>query len=264
MGTSLVDMQRNFLTSMRNRDAAKIETVLLEKPISKPGIRTYIHAYSARLVEALDNDHPCLGAYLGDSLWQSMCTGYIEKYPSQYCSLRNFGDLLPEYLQHADEFRKYPEISELAQLERQFLNCFDAPDADRVDFSVLLGMSESDWPVLQLSFHPSLLVYTYKYNTMEVWQAMKSRAKAPQIRAFDNYWLLWRDADCVSSFRSVDYEEYHALLYCLHGGNFSQLCALLLESHGPDEVPAIALGLIKSWCADGWVIHISADHRSIC
>ncbi len=260
MGTSLLDMQRDFLASLRNRDATRIETALQEKPVSKPGLRTYIHAYSSRLTEALDTDHPCLGAYLGDTLWHSMCSGYIEKYPSQYRSLRNFGDLLPEYLLHAEQFRKYPEISELAQLERQFLNCFDAPDADSLDFSALLEMSESDWPLMQLSFHPSLSAFTHKYNTMEVWQAMKSQMKAPAILAFDNYWLLWRDADRVSSFRSVDYKEYRALLYCLHGGNFSQLCALLLELHSPEEVPVIALGLIQSWCAEGWVIRIGAHH----
>jgi len=165
---------------------------------------------------------------------------------------------LPEYLLHAAEFRKYPEISELARLERQFLDCFDAPDADSVDFSALLTIPDSNWPLLQFSFHPSLLVLTHQFNTMEVWQAMKSKLKAPAIRAFDNYWLLWRDADRVSSYRSIAYKEYHALLFCLHGGNFSQLCALLLESHGALEVPAIVLGLIKSWCAEGWITQISA------
>ncbi len=262
MSTSLVDIQRDFLASLRNGDGRKIENALMDKPVCKPGLRTYIHAYSSRLVEALNNDHPCLGAYLGDSLWQSMCRGYIEKYPSQYRSLRNFGDLLPEYLLHAEEFRKYPEISELARLERQFLNCFDAPDGDSVDFSALLDILESDWPHLQLTFHPSLLAFTHKYNTMEIWQAMKNQTKAPPIQALDNYWLLWRDIDRVSSFRSVDYEEYRILLYCMHGGNFSQLCALLLESHSADEVPMIALGLIKSWCAEGWVIEISARHKA--
>ena len=148
----------------------------------------------------------------------------------------------------------------LARLERQFLDCFDAPDADSVDFSALLDVSESDWPKLRLSFHPSLSAFTHQYNAMEVWQAMKSQIKAPPIRAFDNHWLLWRDSDRISSFRSVDYEEYHALLFCLHGGNFSQLCALLLESHGPEEVPTIVLGMIQSWCAEGLVTSISANH----
>ncbi len=257
MSSSLQNMQRDFLSSLLKKDSLKIETALMEKPVSKPGLHAYIHAYSSRLTEALENDHPCLGAYLGDSLWPEMCTGYIVQYPSQYRSLRNFGDLLPEYLLHAEAFKRNPEIAELAKLERQFLNCFDAPDAESMEFSELLTISEQDWPLLQLRFHPSLCLLTNQYNTVAVWHAMKDQQAPPTLATIDNYWIIWRDLDRVTNFRSINFEEYLALLYFLRGDNFSQLCQSLLEAHGIEEVPALALGYIKSWFEGGWVIGIA-------
>jgi hypothetical protein len=257
MNSSLQNMQRDFLNSLRKQDSLKIEVALMEKPVSKPGLRAYIHAYSSRLTEALDNDHPCLGAYLGDSLWQEMCTGYIAQYPSQYRSLRNFGDLLPEYLLHAEAFKKNPEIAELAKIERQLLDCFDAPDAASIEFTELLSISEQAWPNLTLKFHPSLKLLTNKYNTFAVWQAMKDQQAPPALVTLDNYWIIWRDSDRVTNFRSIDFEEYRSLLYFLRGDNFSQLCQSLLEAHSIEEVPVLALGYIKAWFAEGWVVGIA-------
>lgn len=257
MSQSLQSMQRAFLDSLRKQDDREIESELMEKIVSKSGMRTYIHAYSSRLVEALNNDHSALGTYLGDKLWHEMCIGYIENYPSRYRSLRNFGDLLPEYLLYADAFKKHPEIAELANLERQLLNCFDAADAKNMEFSDLLTLPEQQWPLLQLSFHPSLQLLINQYNVMAVWQAIKEKKTPPPILKKKNEWILWRDSDRITSFRSVDNSERIALKHFLDGGNFSQFCERLLVIHSIDDVPVVALGFIKSWCHQGWVISVA-------
>ncbi|MGH8051983.1 MAG: HvfC/BufC family peptide modification chaperone [Arenimonas sp.] len=259
MSNALLDMQRDFLTSLRLRDGTRIENSLTEKPVSKPGLRTYIHAYSSRLVEALNNDHPCLGEYLGDTLWHEMCVGYIEQYPSMFRSLRNFGDLLPEYLLHAQAFSKHPEIAELAQLERQFLNCFDAMDADRVHFSEFQKLHPEQWQSLGLMLHPSLQLLELDYNSVALWQDMKDR-KIPQATTKNkNYWLLWRDTDRVTNFRSLENTEYRALANFSDKENFSALCEKLAGSHAIESVPAIAIDFIRQWCDQGLISAIVLD-----
>ncbi|MEO8001584.1 MAG: DNA-binding domain-containing protein [Arenimonas sp.] len=257
MNTSLQIMQRDFLASLCKQDGEQITDALMEKPLSKLGLRAYIHAYSSRLTEALDNDHPCLGAYLGDALWHRMCNGYIEKNPSTYRSLRNFGDALPDYLRHTDDFKKNPEIAELANLERQLLNCFDAPDAECIEFTELLSISEQAWPTLQLKFHPSLLILRHSYNSIAIWQAIKDEATLPSLIKENSDWLLWRDADRITSFRSSDIFEQSHLRFFMEGGNFSGFCENLLLGHDAEQVPMIALGFIKAWCAEGLVMAIS-------
>jgi hypothetical protein len=259
MNTSLQNMQRDFLNSLRKKDALPIEAALMEKPVSKPGLRAYIHAYSSRLTEALDNDHPCLGAYLGDSLWQEMCAGYIEKNPSQYRSLRNFGDLLPDYLLHADAFKRHPEIAELAKLERQFLNCFDAPDSETMDFSEFLKLQPEQWTSLGLAFHPSMQLLAQNFNTVTIWQNIKDK-KTPQTATKNkNYWLLWRDSDRITSFQSLDKNEYTFFSHFYAGGNFSGLCEKMAEIYPGDKVPGIALDFLKRWCDQGLIMAIVID-----
>jgi hypothetical protein len=259
MNTSLKNMQRTFLDSLRKQNGQQIESALLQKPLSQTGLRTYIHAYSSRLIEALDNDHPCLGTYLGDTLWKEMCKGYIEKHPSQFRSLRNFGDLLPEYLLHADAFKHHPEIAELAKLERQFLNCFDAPDAETVEFSEFLKLKPEQWSPLGLVFHPSLQLLAQNFNTVEIWQSFKDKKTPQALKENKNYWLLWRDADRITSFRSLDNEEYQALSHFGNSGNFSGFCEKMATTHPVDTVPNIALGFLKRWSDQGLIIAIIVD-----
>jgi len=259
MSQTLHEMQRDFLASLRKQDATQIESRLAEKPVSKPGLQTYIHAYSSRLMEALNNDHPCLGEYLGDTLWHEMCVGYIEQYPSRFRSLRNFGDLLPKYLLHAGVFKQHPEISELAQLERQFLNCFDAMDAGRLAFSEFLKLQPEQWPSLGLVFHPSLQVLGLHYNAMAIWQDIKD-GKIPPAAAFEkNTWLLWRDDDRVTNFRSLDKDEYSAFLHFLNNGNFSGLCEEMAKLHDIGNVPTIAFNFLKQWSDQGLISAIVID-----
>jgi hypothetical protein len=259
MNTSLQNMQREFLSSLRKQDGAAIENMLMQKPISQSGLRAYIHAYSSRLIEALDNDHPCLGAYLGDTLWKEMCSGYIGKHPSQFRSLRNFGDLLPKYLLHAKAFKQNPEIAELAQLEREFLNCFDAPDAETLEFSEFLKLQPEQWASLGFVFHPSLQLLALQFNTVAIWQSIKDQQAPLALEKNENTWLLWRDSNRITSFRSLDNDEYLGFSYFKNNGNFSGFCEKLSATHPVDTVPNIALDFLKRWSDQGLIVAIVVD-----
>lgn len=259
MSTALQNMQREFLHSLLKQDALPIQAALLQKPVSKLGLKAYMHAYSSRLMEALNNDHPCLGAYLGDTLWEQMCTCYIEKHPSQYRSLRNFGNHLPDYLLHADGFKANPEIAELAKLERQFLNCFDATDAETVEFSEFVKLQPEQWPSLGLVFHPSLQLLAQSFNTVAIWQSIKDKKTPESTTKNKNYWLLWRDSDRITSFRSLGMDEYTFFSHFIAHGNFSGLCEKIATMYPVEKVPNIALDFLKRWSDQGLIIGIIID-----
>jgi Putative DNA-binding domain len=254
MTQSLSEMQHQFMAGLRQQDGSTIATNLMDKPVTKPGLRAYLHAYSARLAEVLEKDHPSLGNYLGDDLWHALCVGYIEKHPSPYRSLRNFGDHLPGYLLLDDRFNTNPEIAELAQLERNFLDCFDAPDANTIAFSDLIALDAEQWPILKLIFHPSLQLLKHHCNSMALWQAMKVPESPPKLVKENQAWFLWRDVDRISSFRSANDDEITAFDTFLQDGTFSIVCERLNETHAIEDVPKIALGVLSNWCNHGWVV----------
>lgn len=253
--STLAALQQRFLASVQGRaDATGLDDIAHGRLHRDTGLRIYAHAYGARLGEALDNDHPVLGAYLGDDLWQRMCEGYIAAHPSSYRSLRDFGAALPAYLAHHEPFRAHPELAELAAFERRLLDSFDAADAARADWNALASRPPDDWPGLRLSLHPSLRAHPVTRNSVEIWSAIKAGDTPPGATdSLCDAWCLWRDADRISRFRSLDAEEHAALLHCMRGGDFAGLCECLSGWRDPAQVPMTALGYLRQWCDEGWV-----------
>lgn len=254
-GDGLMALQRRFLAQMRGGDASGEVGGLLASgrmPVAL-GLGIYGHAYGARLREALDNDHPVLGTYLGDELWERMCAGYIASHPSRVRSLRDFGAGLPDYLAFAEPFSAHPQLAELARFERCLLDGFDAADRSRLDWGQLLALPQAAWPGLRLQFHPSVHRYRTGFNTVETWQAIKAAQAPPLAVPVEARWALWRDEDRVGRFRSLDGSQDLALGHFLQGGDFAGLCEALLADLPAAEVPAVAVGYLQSWCEDGWL-----------
>ncbi len=220
------------------------------------GLGIYSHAYTARLIEALDNDHPVLSVYLGDDLWQQMCRGYIAAFPSRHRSLRDFGAGLPHYLAHATEFCAHPEVAELAEFERHLLDSFDAADAPRATWQQLLDTPQDRWPGLRPRFHPSLKLHRAEFNSVDVWAAIKAEQVPPPVGAANSaHWALWRDEERISRYVSLTADERAGIAHSMRGGDFAGLCEMLLDWHPLEAVPSVALTQLRHWCDEGWISH---------
>jgi len=252
---SLSMLQREFLSGIRGAGGRELPGTIAQGRISgQTGFGIYAHAYSARLREALENDHPVLGSYLGDELWSKLCEGYISNYPSKVRSLRDFGASLPGYLEQTEPFAAHPVIAELAGFELRLLDSFDAADDARAEWEELIGLAPEVWPDLRVEFHPSFRLHPVAWNSVEIWRALKQGAEPPAAGAATGAgWALWRDEACVTRFRSLDGREYAAITSLQRGGSFGDLCQLLLAWLPGDEVPAVALGYLRSWCAERWL-----------
>lgn len=257
MSTALAELQKTFFASMRGV-AVQTEHLM---PALAPGrhatptigLAIYQNAYSARLREALANDHPLLGKYLGDALWHQLCAGYIAAHPSNVRSLRDFGASLPGYMAATEPFRNSPQTAELALFERRLLDCFDAADAPLATWQSLLTTAPELWPTLCPQFHPSVQRHRADWNSVEIWRALKAEQVPPEPHAVSANWLLWRDPGLVSRFRCLEPDETQAYAHFCACGDFAGVCEALQEHHAAQTVPGIALGILQRWCSEGWV-----------
>ena len=252
MSAELSKLQKTFLASMRGGVAENLMPALALGRHATPeiGLAIYQNAYSARLREVLENDHPQLGKYLGDDLWQQLCAGYIAAHPSNVRSLRDFGASLPDYMRIAEPFSSTPQTAELAAFERRLLDCFDAADAPLATWQSLLATPPERWANLCPQFHPSVQLHRAQWNTVEIWRALKAQQTPPELCAARADWLLWRDHEQITRFRSLDTDEAQAYAHFHAGGDFALLCEALQERFEPEAVPGIALGLLQKWCME--------------
>jgi len=231
---------------------SSIESSIIEqgKISNQVRLNIYKNAYQVRLKEVIDNDHPILGQYLGDDLFEQMVSNYLHRHPSNYTSLRHYADHLPHFLTSQPPFSEHPIISEIAHFERLLLVAFDAANAERFSLEQLQGIADEQWPTLVFRFHPSVQLAHYNWNSVESWQALKTERTPEPASQKKNTWLLWRNHERLTEFRSLNEEELQLLQMILSGENFASICQQLLSSNS-DDVSQLALSYLVTWIEQG-------------
>ena len=245
-------LQKEMMGFLLEDNKAIESHVVKQGNISKKiRLNIYKNAYQARLKEVIDNDHQMLGLYLGDDLFDKMATDYVLEFPSNYTSLRQYADRLPAFLSTHPPFSDHPIISELAHFERLLLVAFDAADADIITREKLQNICHDDWPNLVFRFHPSVQIARFNYNTVESWQALKSEQAPQSATKKKSTWLLWRNNERLTGFRSLPEQELMLINMLISGEKFSSLCDCLLTSSPNDDVSSLALQYLLTWLDQG-------------
>ncbi|HET9447034.1 MAG TPA: DNA-binding domain-containing protein [Steroidobacteraceae bacterium] len=248
--SALAQLQRDLQHHVLNGDVSIADAVNGTPAVpAATRLAVYSHAYRARLAEALEANMPYLRELLGDEEFGLVARRYIDAHPSQYASIRWFGDRLAHELEssHASQ----PWIAELARWEWALAASFDAQDASTIGVEALASVAPGDWGELRLEFHPSVQVLTLRTNAHALFKALSETQPAPQPTILENPqpWLLWRQ-DLKTQYRSLESDETAALEVVRSGGSFGDMCEALCERHEADAVPLIAAGMLKRWIVE--------------
>lgn len=255
---SLHERQQQLLAFMMGQDSEIAGHIRDHGAITvDTRLNIYRNAYQVRFWEVIDTDHPILGVYLGDDLFNNMVRDYINAYPSHFKSLRYFADRLPQFLTEDETLKVYPHIAELARFERELLNAFDAPDVDCAERQQLVDLAPDKWPTLKLVFHPSLLVFTTDYNVVDIWQHIKAERTPPDSLQQDETWLLWRNRERLTEFASLDNFEFTMYQAFLSGNNLEEVAELLLEISHSDPSEHM-VNTLFTWLDRGWISHLDS------
>lgn len=91
----------------------------------------------------------------------------------------------------------------------------------------------------------------FQWNTVESWQALKQELSPNPATRLNSTWLLWRNHDRLTEFRSLTEEETVLIKMILSGESFSSLCEFLLNTTSEEEVSAFALQYVITWLDNG-------------
>ena len=248
--STLAGLQRDLQHHVLNGDAAVTGAVngTPAVPVATR-LAVYANAYRIRLADALAANMPQLRQLLGEEEFGTVAGRYIDEYPSQFASIRWFGDRLAQVL--AQSHTSQPWLAELAAWEWALAASFDAPDAPTAGVEALASVAPGDWAELCLEFHPSVQYLELATNAQALFKALSEEQPLPQPAILERPqpWLLWRQ-DLKTQYRSLLPDEVAALAVVRGGGTFGAMCEALCESHDPDEVPLVAAGMLKRWLVE--------------
>ena len=249
---SLYEWQRELQDSILS-GSDLIAQPLAQGSISREReIHVYAEAYWLRLAEALHSNYPALHQLLGDEDFASLARAYLSEYPSQHPSIRWFGAQLGDFLARVAPYADLPIMAELAHFEWALRHTVDAADAKRLSLAELQNIAPQDWATLALCAHPSLTLFELQWNTPQLWQALTAGESPPAPLPQSMAWLVWRQADLISAWRSSEAAEMAALKAVTAGCDFAQVCEVLMQQQ-VDNVPLLAAQLLRSWIEQGIV-----------
>lgn len=217
-------------------------------------IGVYVDAYVLRLLEALRTNYPALHQLLGDDEFDRMACRYLATHPPSHTSIRWFGVHLSDFFRHEAPYVSIPSIAELADFEWALRHTIDAADAEILSVESLQAIAPESWATLTFSLHPSLSILSFQWNTPQIWNALMADDPMPDPVAQTMHWLVYRQSNLVTGWRSATALEIDGLSSINRGLNFSDLCeelGQLLEDI--DSIPLTAATFLKSWVEQGLI-----------
>lgn len=233
---------------------------ILDSPKEKRDVLfgVYRYAYASRLVEALSNDHPLLHTYLGDKMFDDMGKAYVQEKPSEHANLRWYSRGIPEFLRATEPYSDFPEICELAELERALNDVFDATDGEVLAIEQIAAVAPELWNDLVFQPHVTARRFDFKSNAAAIWIALKNEETPPDPEVLDepSRVLVWRQ-DNTPMFRELTVEEAMMWDEAVNGIPFGVLCSMLATYDDPDNAAGRGAGYLRGWVTSGLLSGIS-------
>ena len=215
-------------------------------------LEVYRHAYRSRLHEALTTTYSVLQSYLGYEQFETLCYAYIDSHPSNFRSIRWFGDQLASYLTNNQPYDEFPYLAELAQFEWTMALVFDAADSTVIQFEDMQTIPAEAWTDMRLQIHPSVHRLSLSWNVVQIWQAITDdqTPDEPEIGESALSWILWRN-ELTTHFSSISDDEAWAIDAAIKGLTFGEICEGLCQWVDEQNVGMHAASLLKGWIASG-------------
>ncbi len=212
----------------------------------------YVDAYVLRLLEALRSNYPAVHQLLGDTEFDRMACHYLAAHPPSHPSIRWFGLHLSDFLARETPYANIPSLAELAVFEWALRHTVDAADVEILTLEALQVIKPESWAQLTFALHPSLSILFFQWNAPHIWNALTRNENPPEPILQVMHWLVYRQPDLLSGWRSATALEIAALNSVRRGLSFADLCEELGQLvEDIESIPLTAATFLKSWVAQG-------------
>ncbi len=208
----------------------------------------YAAMYFFRILDCLKEDYPAVLKLLGSDRFHNLVTDYLWRYPPRHWSLRTVGDRLPLFVKASPLFRRYRYLAELAEMEWQLLEVFDAADQAVLREEDLKAIEPARWGGIPLALHPSVRLKSFRWPVDRIREGILKRRPLTRIGPEETPLLFWRQGLKVF-YRRISSGEWRLISSLRDGDLLDRLCERASQKR-MNPAPTIAR-LLKGWLRDG-------------
>ncbi len=144
----------------------------------------YRNNIAVSLSDALAETFPVTRQLVGDEFFDGVAQAYVLKNRPSSPVLSEYGKTFPAFLNTFSVLEDYPFLSDVARLERLWLDAYHAADADPIGIDALARIPEDDLDDLTLLLHPSLRLMQSDTAAVSIWHAHQGTG-APDLSGID-------------------------------------------------------------------------------
>ena len=230
----LDEQQRWFLDAVTSSAAAEnVDRHLLpsNQQSAAERLAVYQHAYSARLLEVLQNLFPCTRHAVGEELFARFATGYIRLKPPSSYTLGRLADRFADYLE-ATRPRDWGEfVVELVRLEQAIDRVFDSPGPEAL---APFSMPDEADGSLTLRLVPGFELHSFGYPVSDYFTEWKAGRKPAWPQPEEQFIALLR-RDYVVRRYDLSHEQYAVLTEIQAGTSLNEVLIAATERHNDDS-----------------------------
>lgn len=223
-----------------------------------------------RHTTSLVEDFPGVGGILGQAEWQRLVESYLARHPPATWTLRDLGRHFPEHVAQAPNLPHRALCHDMARLEWQYVELFDAAEVSPFDASVLATLPPEAIERARFDFSPALSLARFDYPVADLRRALLDPAHP---REHDTVLVPDMQPEHLVLYRGANRRLYHhpvskaafVLLEQLAGGlSLLEACEGALELL-PDAGEELAAGVgawFQDWVRRGWITSLRTETSS--
>lgn len=143
----------------------------------------YRNNVTVSLMEALASIFPAVQRITGVEFFRAMARFHVRANPPRSPLLFEYGCDFPDFIERYEYARSLPWLADVARIERAWLDCYHAADAEPLRATVMAAVPADRLAELVFLPHPAVRIVRSSFSAVSIFAANRNEEQTDQIQA---------------------------------------------------------------------------------
>jgi len=197
----------------------------------------YRNTIAAGACEALAANFPVTRMLLGDRMFDAVAADYAFAHPPRTPVLALYGAGFADWAEDQPWALRHAYLSDVARIERLYLEAVFAADAPPLDPAALAGLGPREWTAARLELHPATRFACSTWPAASLWLAHRDGSDPGKVAWRPECALVSRPFGEVQVDR-LSPDSHRFLLALARGGTVAAAVEATLSAHPAADIAA--------------------------